>query len=226
MTPRVFLDTGNVDEIRDALETAIIHGIATNPDKIARTGKSLRQAVEEITEVFDGPIAVQALGNTADELEANALELNKLGPSMAVKIPANYEGIKAIARLVPQGVKTNATLMFSASQALAAGLAGSPFISPFIGRSYDVGYDGIQVIAEIREIYDAYDIDTCVIAASIKDTKQVVDSIIAGADSIAVTYEVLRKMTKHALTEEGLAGFVERFSKIPKDKPRRQEARC
>jgi len=213
--PIVFLDTADVDEIRKALSTGIVDGIATNPEKIAASGKSYREVVEEIRRFFDGPIAVQAIGKNKDEIVNHALSLHRISKNLAVKITCNIEGIKAIRELVPQGVKTNCTLMYSATQGLAAGLAGSPFISPFVGRAESAGYNGIEVIRQIRCIFDSYEISSCIIAASIKNVRQVTESILAGAHAVAVRWPIFENMINHPLTEFGYAGFEKVFQDIP-----------
>ncbi len=212
--PIIFLDTADVDEIREAVSTGIIDGIATNPEKIAASGKSYRRVVEEIRRFFDGPLAVQAIGKSSDEIVKHALSLHRLSENLAVKITCNIEGIKAIRELVPQGVKTNCTLMYSAAQGLAAGLAGSPFISPFVGRAEMAGYNGIEVIGRIRRIFDAYEIPSCIIAASIKNVRQVAESILAGAHAVAVRWPIFESMINHPLTECGYAGFERVFQDI------------
>ncbi len=214
MALRIFLDTANVGEIRDAVSTGIVAGIATNPNKMAKAGMRYETVVEEITSFFNGPIAVEAISTKAEDIIEEAQKLSKLGPNMAVKIPANKEGIKAVSKLVPLGVKTNSTLIFSPAQALAAGLAGSPFISPFIGRATDCGYDGIKLFKEIRAIYDFYEIKTVVIAASIKNIRQAIDAIIAGADSLALTYEVFEQLFNHPFTQIGIEKFTEDYNTI------------
>lgn len=213
---RIFLDTAEVDQIKDAVSTGLIDGIATNPQKVSQSGKSYRQVVEEIRQFFDGPIAVQALGRTKDELVNHALSLHRMDPLLAVKITANKMGLSALKPLIAEGVRTNATLMFNPTQGLFAGLAGSPFISPFIGRANMTGTDGIDIIARIRQLYDAFGItDTCIIAASIKDVDQVIESILAGAHAIAITYPIFEAMMEHPLTTNGLDNFIEIFKSIP-----------
>lgn len=214
MALRIFLDTADVGEIKDAVSTGIVAGIATNPNKMARVGKRYESVIKEITAFFDGPIAVEAMSTKAEDIIHEAQRLSKLGPNMAVKIPVNKEGIKAISKLVPVGIKTNATLIFSPAQALAAGLAGSPFISPFIGRATNYGYDGINLFREIRAIYHAYGISSIVIAASIKNVREAIDAIIAGADSLALTYEIFEQLFNHPLTEVGIEKFTEDYRKI------------
>ncbi len=208
MDVRLFIDSSNVEEVREAVESGIVGGVATNPNKCRLSGKSVEKVVEEIRKFFDGPISVQALGKTAGELIERAKELNKLSKNLAIKIPTNQEGIKAVKELVAQGIATNATLIFNPAQGLAAGLAGSPLISPFVGRARAVGGDGIETIAQIRKMYDRYQISTKIIAASIKDVGQVIDSIIAGADMVAVPYGVFKDVFRHPLTEEGIKNFI------------------
>ena len=212
--PRLFLDSADVEEIRDAVKTGIVDGVATNPQKLKLAGIKPQDVVAEIRSFFDGPLSFQALGATADELEENAVKLSELSSNMAIKIPANYEGLKAISKLVPRGVATNATLIFNPGQGLAAGLAGSPFISPFVGRAKMAGQDGISTIADIRRCYDAFGIDSCIIAASIKDVQQVIESIKAGAHAVAVTYPVFRAMLSHPATEAGMQSFIENWKEL------------
>jgi len=155
---RIFLDTAELAEIKDAVSTGFVDGIATNPNKIAQSGKTYRQVLDEIRQFFEGPIAFQAMGNTTDEIIQHALEIHRMDPLLAVKVIANRNGLPAIRPLVAEGVRTNATLMFNPTQALLAGLAGSPFISPFIGRARMAGSDGIEAIRQMRQLYDAWGI--------------------------------------------------------------------
>ncbi|NOY81614.1 MAG: fructose-6-phosphate aldolase [Kiritimatiellaeota bacterium] len=211
---RFFLDTAEIAEIKDAVATGLVHGIATNPNKIAKSGKSYQAVLAEIREFFDGPIAFQALGRTVEELEAHALDIHAMDPNLAVKVTANQVGLTAIPRLVAEGVRTNATLIFNPTQALLAGLAGSPFISPFVGRARMTGQDGIAAIATIRRLYDTWGIDnTVIIGASIKDVEQVIQVILAGAHSVAVPFNVFQAMMEHPLTDRGLETFLDEFSR-------------
>jgi len=214
MAVRIFLDTADVGEIRQAVSTGIVGGVATNPNKMAKAGKTYEKAISEITAFFDGPIAVEAISTKADDIVAEAQRLVNLGPNMVIKIPANMEGVKAVSRLVPMGIRTNATLIFSPAQALAAGLAGSPFISPFIGRATNYGAKGVELFSDIRKMYDFYKIDTVVIAASIKNIRDAVDAVIAGADALALTYEVFCQLFEHPLTDLGIEKFTEDYRKI------------
>jgi transaldolase len=214
---RVFLDTADIAQIKDAASTGLIDGVATNPHKVAQSGKSYRQVIKEIRQFFDGPVAVQAIGETTEEICACARQLHKIDPLLAIKITANKAGLAAVKTLVPEGIRTNATLIFNPAQALLAAKAGSPFISPFIGRARMAGYSGIDEIHRMRQILDAFHFDkTNLIAASIKDVDQVIESIIAGAHSVAVPFPVFEAMCEHPLTTAGLNAFTEEYGMIPR----------
>jgi transaldolase len=216
-TPRIFLDTADIDQIREAVGTGLIDGIATNPGKIAASGKSYRQVVDQIRAFYDGPIAVQALGRSVDEILASARGMHAMDPMLAVKVTANRDGLAAIRILAAEGVRTNATLIFSSTQGLLAGLAGSPFISPFVSRANMAGQDGIEMLHQIRQLFDAFSITgTCMVAASLKDVDQVVRSIIAGAHAVAVPFPLFEAMCEHPLTTSGLASFSELYKTIPR----------
>jgi transaldolase len=208
MAIRIFLDTANIAEIEDALKTGIVGGIATNPNKMAQVNRKYTDVVKDIRSIFDGPIAVEAISTKAEEIVREAKTLSGMAPGMVIKIPANKEGIKAISQLVPDGVLTNATLIANPGQALAAGLAGSPFISPFISRVDAIGHDGMQLFREVRKIYDFYQLKSCVISASIRTCYDAIQSIIAGADAIAVTYQVFNQLFEHPITEKGIESFL------------------
>ncbi len=212
---RLFLDTAELDQIRDAVSTGLVDGIATNPNKIAQSGKTYKQVLDEIRQCFDGPIAFQSMGATTKEIIKHALEIHRMDPLLAVKVAANKIGLPAIKPLVAEGVRTNATLMFNPTQALLAGMAGSPFISPFVGRARMIGSDGIEAIARMRELYDAWGLDqTCIIGASIKDVEQVIDVILAGAHAVAVPFNVFEAMMEHPLTEMGIQHFSAEFARV------------
>ncbi|NLX55218.1 MAG: fructose-6-phosphate aldolase [Planctomycetaceae bacterium] len=212
---RIFLDTAELSEIRDAVSTGLVNGIATNPNKIAQSGKTYRQVLDDIRQCFAGPIAFQAMGQTTDEIIRHALEIHQMDPLLAVKVVANRVGLPALRPLVAAGVRTNATLMFNPAQALLAGLAGSPFISPFIGRARMAGSDGIEAIRQMRQLYDAWGItQTVIIGASIKDVTQVIDVILAGAHSVAVPFAVFAAMMEHPLTAQGVEHFAAEFDKV------------
>lgn len=213
---RIFLDTANVEEIREAVSTGIVHGIATNPNKMAKVGRRYEDVISDIRSFFDGPIAVEAISRGHEDIIKEAKRLSKIADNIVIKIPANKEGIKAITKLVPEGIVTNATLIFNPAQALAAGLAGSPFISPFIGRVNACGQDGIGLFRDVRKMFDFYGIDTVVIAASIKNVRDAVDAVVAGADSLALTYEIFNQLFEHPMTELGIEKFTSDYNTIYK----------
>jgi len=214
-TARIYLDSAELDQVKEAVSTGLVDGIATNPNKIALSGKTYRRVLEEIRGFFDGPIAFQAMGGTTEAIIRHAQEIHKMDPMLAVKVVADGAGLPAIKPLVAEGVRTNATLIFNPAQALMAGLAGSPYISPFIGRARMTGSDGIEAIRRMRQLYDAWGIDkTCIIGASIKDVEQVIDVILAGAHAVAVPFTVFKAMMEHPLTERGLAQFAEEFDRV------------
>jgi transaldolase len=207
--PRIFLDTADIDQIRAAAATGLIDGVATNPEKLAAEGITVARAIERIRTCFDGPIAVQSLGRTTQERCASARFLHGLDPLVAVKVTADQAGLAAVRILAAEGVRTNATLIFNPTQGLMAGLAGSPFISPFVSRADMAGADGIKLIGDIRALLDAFGCDrTCLIAASIKDVDQVIRSILAGAHAVAVPFSVFEAMCEHPLTRLGNERFL------------------
>lgn len=213
--PRVIIDTAEVAEIRDAVSTGFVNGVATNPNKIAQSGKTCRQVLDEIRGFFDGPVVFQAMGSTTEEIIAHAREIHGMDPMLAVKVAADRTGLPAIKPLAAEGVRTNATLIFNPAQALLAGLAGSAFISPFVGRARMAGSDGIDAIARIRGLYDAWGItETCIVGASIKDVEQVIQVILAGAHAVAVPFAVFEAMMAHPLTAQGVAQFTAEFEQM------------
>jgi transaldolase len=216
-TPRIFLDCADIEKIKDAVSTGLVDGIATNPNKIAQNGTTYSKVLADIRNVFSGPIAFQAMGRTTQEIIAHAKEIHAMDPGLAVKIVADRVGLPAIKPLVAAGVRTNATLMFNPAQALMAGLAGTTYISPFIGRARMAGADGIEAIRRMRALYDAWGIDKpVIIGASIKDVEQVIEVILAGAHAVAVPYEVFSAMMEHPLTREGYGSFMAEFEAVRK----------
>lgn len=214
MDYRIFLDTANIHEIEDALSTGIVDGIATNPNKMFQVGRKYEDVIRDIRSIFDGPVAVEAISTKAEDIVEEAQRLSAMAKNMVIKIPGNKEGIKAISKLVPMGIATNCTLLFNPAQALAAGLAGSPFISPFIGRVNACGMDGMKLFSEVRKMYDFYNIKSVVIAASIKNVYDAVQAVCAGADSLALTYEVFNQLFSHPLTEQGIEKFTADYRAI------------
>ncbi|NPV26723.1 MAG: fructose-6-phosphate aldolase [Firmicutes bacterium] len=214
---RLFIDSANIEEIKQAHALGVISGVTTNPSLIAKEGRNFRQVVQEIASIVDGPISAEVISLQADEMLAEARELAAIHPNIVVKIPMTGEGLKAVKTLTSQGIKTNVTLIFSANQALMAALAGATYISPFVGRLDDIGYDGLTLVKEIVEIFDRYLFDTQIIAASIRHPLHVTLAAKLGADIATAPYQVLMQMLKHPLTDLGIERFLADWEKV-KDK--------
>lgn len=209
---RFFIDTANVDEIREANDMGIIAGVTTNPSLIAKEGRDYMETLEEITEIVDGPISGEVKASTTDAegMIAEGREIAKIHKNMVVKIPMTVEGLKAVKVLSAEGIHTNVTLVFSASQALLAARAGATYVSPFLGRLDDISTDGIALIQDIEDIFQMYpDIETEVICASVRHPMHIVECAKTGADIATVPFKVLMQMVKHPLTDIG----IERFRK-------------
>ena len=206
---KFFVDTANVDEIRKANDMGIICGVTTNPSLIAKEGRDFNQVIAEIASIVDGPISgeVKATTTDAEGMIKEGREIAAIHPNMVVKIPMTVEGLKAVKVLHAEGIKTNVTLIFSAAQALLAARAGATYVSPFLGRLDDISMPGIDLITEITEIFMMHDIQTEIIAASIRNPIHVIDCAKAGADIATVPYKVLEQMTRHPLTDQGIAKF-------------------
>ena len=206
---KFFVDTANVDEIRKANDMGIICGVTTNPSLIAKEGRDFNQVIAEIASIVDGPISGEVKATTTDAagMIKEGREIAAIHPNMVVKIPMTVEGLKAVKVLHAEGIKTNVTLIFSAAQALLAARAGATYVSPFLGRLDDISMPGIDLINEITEIFMMHDIQTEIIAASIRNPIHVIDCAKAGADIATVPYKVLEQMTKHPLTDQGIAKF-------------------
>lgn len=206
---RFFVDTANVDEIRKANDMGIICGVTTNPSLIAKEGRDFHQVIQEIASIVDGPISgeVKATTEDAEGMVKEGREIAAIHPNMVVKIPMTAEGLKAVKILSAEGVKTNVTLIFTAAQALLAARAGATYVSPFLGRLDDISTPGIELIEDITEIFMVHNLDTQVIAASIRNPIHVIDCAKAGADIATVPYKVLMQMIHHPLTDAGIVKF-------------------
>ena len=206
---KFFVDTANVEEIRKANDMGIICGVTTNPSLIAKEGRDFNQVIAEIASIVDGPISgeVKATTTDAEGMIKEGREIAAIHPNMVVKIPMTVEGLRAVKVLHAEGIKTNVTLIFSAAQALLAARAGATYVSPFLGRLDDISMPGIDLINEITEIFMMHDIQTEIIAASIRNPIHVIDCAKAGADIATVPYKVLEQMTKHPLTDQGIVKF-------------------
>ena len=214
---RFFIDTANVEDIKKANDMGVICGVTTNPSLIAKEGRVFEEVIAEIASIVDGPISgeVKATTVTAEGMIAEGREIAKIHPNMVVKLPMTVEGLKACSALTKEGIKTNVTLIFTANQALLAARAGATYVSPFLGRLDDISVRGIDLISEIVEMFAAAgDIDTQIIAASVRTTMHVTDCALAGAHIATVPYKVIEQMTNHPLTDAGIAKFVADYKAV------------
>ncbi|TYO90626.1 fructose-6-phosphate aldolase [Oceanicella actignis] len=210
---KFFVDTAEIDEIRDLAETGMVDGVTTNPSLIMKSGRNILEVTREICALIDGPVSAEVTATEADAMIAEGRKLAEIAPNIAVKVPLTWAGLKACKVLSDEGKMVNVTLCFSASQALLAAKAGATFISPFIGRLDDIGLDGMQLIADIRQIYDNYDFKTEILAASIRTVNHVQEAARVGADVATIPPGVLRKLADHPLTDKGLAAFLADWEK-------------
>lgn len=213
---KFFIDTGDVAEIKQAHAMGLVDGVTTNPSLIAKTGRKYRDVVLEICELVDGPISAEVLDTTYDGMMAEAREWKKVHKNVVVKLPLTPDGLRGVRTCAKEGIKTNVTLCFSPSQALLAAKAGASYISPFIGRLDDISETGMELIDKIVTIYDNYGFDTEVLVASVRNPTHVVDAALLGAHICTIPFSVMVQLSKHPLTDVGLAKFVEDAKKIPR----------
>lgn len=213
---KVFIDTANLDMIKEINSWGILDGVTTNPSLIAKEGVDVRTRVREIAEVVDGPISAEAMSMTCDEMVKEGRELASIHPNINVKLPMCIETLKATKILSSEGIRVNVTLIFSPLQALLAAKAGAAFVSPFIGRLDDIGEHGIDLVSQIRTIFDNYGIETEIIAASIRGPAHVLDAALCGADIATIPYDTLKLMVKHPKTDEGIQKFISDYEKSKK----------
>lgn len=212
---RIFLDTANIQEIRDAARMGVISGVTTNPSLVAKEGKGdLRDRVLEICSIVQGPVSVEAVSLDIEGILGEARRLSRWSPHVVVKVPITPAGLEATATLSKEGVKTNLTLCFSANQALLAALAGATYVSPFVGRLDDAGHDGMQVVADAVEILEYYELSTQLIAASIRHPLHSIAAAKAGAHVATIPYKVLMQMVQHPLTDVGIERFLADWKKV------------
>jgi transaldolase len=213
---KLFIDTANLNEIRDAAAMGLVDGVTTNPTLVAKEGRPFRQVIEEICQIVDGPISAEVTAVECEGMLKEGRELAKIHPNVVVKVPLIPEGLKAVRRFSEEGIKTNVTLCFSATQALLAAKAGAYFISPFVGRLDDVSEEGMGLIRQIVAIYRNYDFKTQVLVASVRHPLHVVDAAMVGADIATMPYAVIMQLSKHPLTDIGLKRFLADWEKLQK----------
>lgn len=212
---KIFIDSADVEQIRDAAGMGIIDGVTTNPTLVARTGRSYRDVVLEICELVDGPISAEVIATDVEGMLREARGIAAWHRNVVVKVPLTADGLKAVRALTADGIRTNVTLCFSPSQGLLAAKAGASYISPFLGRIDDISGDGMELVSQLRTIYDNYGFDTEILAASLRHPKHVVDAALVGADVGTLPYSTLTKLLNHPLTDLGLERFLADAEKIP-----------
>jgi transaldolase len=215
---KIFIDTADIAEIREAASLGLLDGVTTNPTLVAQTGRPMRDVLAEICDLVDGPVSGEVLSTNHDEMIEEAHELAAIAPNIVVKIPLIADGLRVVKELTAEGIRTNVTLCFSPIQALLAAKAGATYISPFVGRLDDVGHDGMDTVAQIVEIYNNYEIDTEVLVASVRSPVHVLEALRLGADVATIPLKVIHQLIKHPLTDVGLKRFLEDAAKIPKGK--------
>lgn len=218
---KFFIDTANTDEIKKAWELGVIDGVTTNPSLMAKEGKDPVSVLKTICSIVNGPVNAEVVGLTADVMIKEAKALSKIHKNIVIKIPMIEEGLKAVKKLSAQGIKTNVTLIFSATQALLAAKAGASYVSPFVGRLDDISHDGMEIVGQIIDIYDNYLFETEIIVASVRNPLHVVDAAVMGADIATIPYSVISQLAKHPLTDIGLAKFLKDWEKVPLKKAKK-----
>ncbi len=210
---KFFIDTANIDEIREAHSMGMVDGVTTNPSLVAKEGRDFETIIREICEIVDGPISAEAVSLDTEGMLSEARQLAGIHENIVVKIPMTIEGMKAVRRLADEGIKTNVTLVFSPLQALMAAKAGAAYVSPFVGRLDDLSQDGMVLVQQIVDIYENYEFDTEIIVASVRNPIHVLDSALMGAHIATIPFNVLKKLAAHPLTDKGIQAFLDDWNK-------------
>lgn len=205
---KFFIDTANLDEIKEINSWGVLKGVTTNPSLIAKEGRDFKTVVGEIAEIVDGPISAEVVSEDHEGMLEEARDLAKIHENIIIKVPMTAQGLKAVKILADEGIKTNVTLIFSANQALLAARAGASYVSPFIGRLDDIGHEGIEIVRDVSEIFAIYDIDTEIISASIRHPMHVLETARAGADIGTIPFKVFNQLLEHPLTDIGIEKFL------------------
>ena len=214
---QLFLDTANIEEIKEAVSWGVISGVTTNPTLVAKEKRDFKSLVKEICEIVPGPVSAEVLSLKAEEMVPEARELSRIAPNVVVKIPMTREGLKAVKVLSKEGIKTNVTLVFSANQGLLAALAGATYVSPFIGRMDDISNEGMDVVEDLVTIIENYGLPTRVIAASVRHPMHVLEAARVSAHIATVPFKVLEAMVNHPLTDAGIKRFLDDWSKVARE---------
>ncbi|RYG71716.1 fructose-6-phosphate aldolase [Lentibacillus lipolyticus] len=205
---KFFVDTANIDEVRSANELGVLAGVTTNPSLVSKEGVSFHERLKEITDEVSGSVSAEVISEDAPSMIQEGEELAAIAPNITVKVPMTLEGLKAVKAFSDKGIKTNVTLIFNANQALLAARAGASYVSPFLGRLDDIGHDGMELIASIREMFELHEIDTEIIAASIRHPLHVMDAAKNGAHIATIPFKVFGQLVKHPLTDQGIEKFL------------------
>ena len=213
---QIFVDSAEISEIKKAADTGICDGVTTNPSLAAKAGREYNEVLKEICSIIKGPVSAETISLNADGMVKEGIAFAKIAKNIVVKVPMTVEGMKACQRLTKQGIKVNVTLCFSANQALLAAKSGAFFISPFVGRLDDIGEVGMDLIKEIKLIYDNYKFKTQILVASVRNTNHVLESAKIGADIATIPYSVFEQLFNHKLTDAGIKKFLEDWEKVPK----------
>lgn len=210
---KLFIDTANVEKIKEINELGVVDGVTTNPSLVSKEGKDFKDLIKEISEIVDGPISAEVISLDASGMVKEGRELSKINKNIVIKIPMTKEGLKAVKILSSENIKTNVTLIFSINQALLAVKAGATYVSPFIGRLEDIGSDGLKLVEDLVEIFNKFNIETEIIAASLRSTKHVEEVAKVGSHIATIPYEVFIKMINHPLTDSGIEQFLSDWNK-------------
>ena len=208
-----FIDTAEVDEIRQANDLGLVDGVTTNPSLIAKSGRDFKEVITEITSIVDGPISAEVIALDAEGMVAEGRELAQIHPNIVIKVPMTEDGLKATRVFSKEGIKTNVTLIFSPMQALLAAKAGATYVSPFVGRLDDVSHDGLELVEQIRTIFDNYSYTTKIIVASVRHPLHILNSALIAADICTIPFSVMKQLAKHPLTDVGIAKFMADWDK-------------
>jgi transaldolase len=212
---KFFIDTADVNEIREAQSMGVLDGVTTNPSLVAKTGRKFREVLEEIVQIVDGPISAEVVSVGHEGMLKEAREFSAIHDNIVIKIPMILEGLKALKICTQEGIKTNVTLCFQASQALLVGKIGATYVSPFIGRLDDISTNGMELIEQIKTIYDNYGMKTQILAASIRHPIHLVEAALVGADVATIPFKVIQQLIKHPLTDIGLEKFLKDWENVP-----------
>lgn len=210
---KFFIDTANIDEIKEANSMGMVDGVTTNPSLIAKEGRDFKEIITEICNIVDGPISAEVISLETEGMLAEARDLAKIHDNIVVKIPMTIDGLKAVRQLTAEGIKTNVTLIFSPLQALMAAKAGATYVSPFVGRLDDLSQEGMLLVEQLVEIYSNYAFDTEIIVASVRNPLHVLESALMGADIATIPFNVLSKLAAHPLTDKGIKAFLDDWKK-------------